>query len=297
MRQVQIITDSCSDLNGELLEKYGIDYAQMRTVYQGKETPASLLWENASPKEFYGIMRAGERITTTQVPVGEFRTVFGRHLEAGKDIVYIACSSKQSGSVNTAGVVAKELQEKYPDAEIYCIDSLNACMGEGILAVEAAKLQAQGLSAKEIYERVMALRNRVNQYITVHTLEYLRKAGRVTAASSFFGNLMGVKPILISDANGVQTPICKVKGRRNSFAEIIKRANETGEGLAEQTVYIVQADCNEEELQEFVGMVETQLPHKDIVVLPIGPIIGASIGPDAIGLFVFGKEVTYTVGA
>ena len=72
MKKVKIITDSCSDLSGELLEKYGIDYARMNTVYQGKEKVASLTWEEYSPKKLYDIMRGGERITTTQVPVQEF---------------------------------------------------------------------------------------------------------------------------------------------------------------------------------------------------------------------------------
>lgn len=297
MRPVQIITDSCSDLNGELLSRYGIAYAQMRKVYRGEETPASLLWEDITPAEFYARMRNGERITTTQVPVGEFRKVFGSYLEQGMDLVYIACSSKQSGSVGTATVLAKELMQAYPGAEIYCVDSLNASIGEGMLAIEAAKLRDAGKPAKEIYETLLPLRNRVNQYITVHSLDFLRRAGRVTASASFFGNLMGVKPILISDANGTQTPIKKVKGRRNSFAELIALMKESAEDLTKQTLYLVHADCQAEELQEFRRMVEEALPCQELIVTEIGPIIGASIGPDAIGLFAFGKEVTYVVNA
>lgn len=295
MRPVQIVTDSCSDLNGELLSRYGIVYAQMRTVYQGKETPATLTWDSYSPKELYDLMRGGERVTTTQVPTEEFRKVFGELLAQGKDIVYIGCSTKQSGSVNTASVMAKELLKDCPDAEIYCIDSLNACMGEGILAIEAAKMQEKGMSAKEINDAILPLRNRVNEYITVHSLDALRKAGRVKASAAFFGNLMGVKPILISDANGVQTPIKKVKGRRNSLAEIVNLLKDSIESAEEQTVYIVHADCADEEIKELTGLVKENIPCKDVISTYIGPIIGASIGPDAIGLFAFGKEITYTV--
>ncbi len=294
MRTVQIVTDSCSDLNGELLARYGIVYAQMRTVYQGKETPATLTWDAYSPKELYDLMRGGERVTTTQVPAGEFKKVFSQLLEQGKDIVYIACSTKQSGSVNTAAVVAKELLVSYPDAEIYCIDSLNACMGEGILAIEAAKLQAKGMSAREINDAILPLRKRVNQYITVHSLDALHRAGRVKASAAFFGNLMGVKPILISDANGAQTPIKKVKGRRNSITEIVNLMKEAIEDPEEQTVYIVHADCSQEEVRELTELVKANIPCKEIISTYIGPIVGASIGPDAIGLYAFGKQVTYT---
>ena len=93
MKKVKIITDSCSDLTGELLEKYGIDYAKMNTVLDGNETPASLTWTPEDVHSFYEIMRAGKRITTTQVPVEEFNRIFTKYLDEGSDIVYIACSS------------------------------------------------------------------------------------------------------------------------------------------------------------------------------------------------------------
>ena len=126
MKQVKIITDSCSDLTPDLMEKYDIDYAQMNTVLDGKTSPASLAWTPGEVHEFYEIMRSGRRITTTQVPVEEFNRVFTKYIEAGQDIVYIACSSKQSGSVNTAHVLAEKLMKEHPERKIFCIDSLNA---------------------------------------------------------------------------------------------------------------------------------------------------------------------------
>ena len=131
----------------------------------------------------------------------------------GYDIVYIGCSSKQSGSVNTGKMIAQKLQDKYSDALIYCIDSLNASIGEGMLAIEAAKLAAQGFNAGYIQGYIMEIRKTVQQFATVHTLDHLKKAGRVSASSAFFGNLMGVKPILVADVNGAQAAYKKVKVR------------------------------------------------------------------------------------
>ena len=88
MNNIKIITDSCADLSTELLEKYDIDYAKMSTVYQGKESPALLAWENMTSKEFYDILRGSERITTTQVPVQEFKRIFKEYLDKGYDIIY-----------------------------------------------------------------------------------------------------------------------------------------------------------------------------------------------------------------
>ena len=295
MRNVKIITDSCADLTGAQLEAYSIDYAKMSTIEDGKEAPALLTWAPAEAHRLYETIRGGKRITTAQVSVEEFHRIFTQYLEEGCDIVYIACSSKQSGSVNTGFVTAKKLLEGYPDAAIYCIDSLNASCGEGMLAIEAAKLAAQGKSAKEVYDHIMSIRKNVQQYVTVHTLEHLKKAGRVSASSAFFGNLMGVKPILISDVNGTQTPIKKVKGRKNSLQELVNQLKENIIDPENQTIYLAHADCQPAEVEELKQMLRAAIPCKDLAVGYIGPIIGASIGPDAFGVWAFGKAVTYAV--
>lgn len=292
---IKILVDSCADVSEELIKQYNLDYARMNTVYNSKETPASLTWEFYSPRELYDIMRHGERVTTTQVPVEEFNRVFKLYLQQGYDIIYIGCSTKQSGSVNTGTLVAKQLLAEYPDRKIACIDSLNACIGEGMLGILASELNAAGKSFEEIVETVLASRNRVNQCVTVHSLDALKRAGRVKASKAFFGNLMGVKPCLISDADGEQTPIRKAKGRIGSFKEIVNMLAETIEDAENQYVYLAHADCSEEEIETLKQMITDSIKCKGIITVYIGPIIGASIGPDAIGIWAFGKEVTYRV--
>lgn len=296
MKKIKILTDSCSDLDGALLEKYDIDYAKMNTVFQGKETPASLTWEHYTPKKLYDTIRSGEMVTTTQVPMQEYMRVFKKYLNEGFDIIYIGCSTKQSGSVNTAIMVSKDLCEEYPDARITCIDSLNACVGEGMLAIRAAELAGSGKDYDEIVNEVMNARNHVNEYCTVHSLDTLRRAGRVKAGSAYFGNLMSIKPILIADADGEQTPIKKAHGRAKSLREIVSLLAESIENPEEQTVYIAHADCDEKEVDLVKQLISESINCKDIYTVYIGPIIGASIGPSAISIFGFGKEVTYRVG-
>lgn len=293
MRPVKIITDSCADLNKKLLEKYNIDYAQMSTVYQGVESPALLTWTEQDAHELYELIRAGERITTAQVSVEEFTNVFEKYLHDGYNIVYIGCSSKQSGSVNTGRLTADKLLQHYPEAEIYCIDSLNATIGEGMLAIEAAKLAARGKSAAEIAEKITAIRKTVLQFATVHSLDTLKRAGRVSATSAFFGNLMGVKPILTSDANGVQTAFKKVKGRNAAIRECVELIKKNIIDAEKQTIYLWHSDCDREELEEVRKLVTSELCCHEVEIGSIGPIIGASVGPDVIALFAFGKEVTF----
>ena len=292
MKTVQILTDSCSDLPCALRERYGIDYVRMKTVYQGKEQWASLDYAYYTPRQLYDIMRAGNRVLTTQVPTEEFERVFGDYLAKGYDIVYIGCSLKQSGSVNTGTVVAKKLLAGYPDRSIFCIDSMNACIGEGMLAIRAATLRDEGLDAQAIAEQIKAERKTVNEYVTVHSLDALRRAGRVKASSAFLGNLFGVKPILIADAEGYQTPIKKVKGRENSLRELVSLLQNSIKEPEQQCIYIVHADC-EADAEKLREIVREKIPCREIFVGYIGPIIGASVGPDAIGVFAFGKEIDY----
>lgn len=293
MNKVKIITDSCSDLSEELLKEYDIDYAKMNTVYEGKNSPAILEWKPEDVHAFYEIMRAGKRITTTQVPFDEFNTLFTKYLSQGYDIVYIACSSKQSGSVNTAQVLANKLNETYPNNKIICIDSLNSSFSEGILSIEAAKLAKEGKSVDEVAEWVISNRKNIHEFCTVHSLDALHRAGRVKASAAFFGNLMGVKPIIVSDYNGEQAAFKKVKGRATSLKEIVKLLKEVLINPENQTIYVSHADCNKEEVDEVVNLIKNEIPHKDICIGFIGPIIGASIGPDAISVYGFGKPVEF----
>ena len=296
MRKVKVIADSCADLNVEQLNKYGIAFAKMSTSCDGVESVATLTWTEDEVHEHYNKMRDGKRIITAQVSVEEFQRVFEEYLMQNMDIVYIGCSSKQSGSVNTGFVTAKKLMEKYEGSTIICIDSLNASMGEGMLAIEAAKLANDGVSATEIEAHILAIRKKVNQYVTVHSLDALKRAGRVKGSAAFFGNLMGVKPIIIADANGDQAAYKKVKGRQKSFEEIVAMLKASIIEPEKQTIYMTHADCAKEEIDGLVELIRKEIHCLDVEVGYIGPIIGASIGPDAVGIWGFGQEVTYKIG-
>ena len=296
MRKVKVIADSCADLNVEQLNKYGIAFAKMSTSCDGVESVATLTWTEDEVHALYNKMRDGKRIITAQVSVEEFGRIFEEYLKQNMDIVYIGCSSKQSGSVNTGFVTAKKLMEKYEGSKIICIDSLNASMGEGMLAIEAAKMANDGASVTEIEAHILSIRKKVNQYVTVHSLDALKRAGRVKGSAAFFGNLMGVKPIIIADANGDQAAYKKVKGRQKSFEEIVALLKASMIEPEKQVVYLTHADCAKEEIDGLVELIRKEISCLDVEVGFIGPIIGASIGPDAVGIWGFGQEVTYKIG-
>ena len=117
-----------------------------------------------------------------------------------------------------------------------------------MLAMEAAKMAINGATATEIEAHVLAIRKKVNQYVTVHSLDALKRAGRVKGSAAFFGNLMGVKPIIIADANGDQAAYKKVKGRQKSFEEIVALMKASIVEPENQVVNLTHADCAKEEI-------------------------------------------------
>ncbi len=293
MNKVKIITDSCADMDKAMREKYDIDYARMSIMWSGEEKYASTDWDLYTVKEFYDAMRSGIRITTMQVSAQEFERVFTMYLEQGYDIVYVACSSALSGSYNMGQVVAKQLAEKYPDRKILCVDPKNSCGGEAIVTIEAAKLAAQGLSADEVAQKTASLAEKSMQFCTVGSLTYLKRAGRVKASTAFFGNLFGVKPILISNDKGENEAVKKVKGRKNALDECVDmlKASFVDAELpaSEQTVFVMHADC-EADAEYLAEQVKAKIAPKDVYIGVVGPIIGASAGPDTVALYAFGNR-------
>ncbi len=294
MRNYAIIGDSTCDLNKNLREQLGVDYVQMNYVLDGKEYPASLDWEGLSAKEFYDQMRAGKRITTTQVPAESYLKKFQEYLDQDMDVLYISCSSALSGSVNTARVIARDLLEKNPEAKIICVDALNSSFGQGIEIMWASKMRSEGTPIEEVAEFLEKNRNCVNQSAFVEKLEYLKRAGRVTASSAFFGNLIGIKPLLISDAKGQNFAIKKVKGMQKTMEEAVALVKERIIEAEDQIIYISHADSKEN--AETIGeMVKEATGCKGIFIDYMGPIVGASVGPGTMGIYYVGQEET-TVG-
>lgn len=291
MRDYIILTDSTSDLNQELRRKYNIDYVAMNITYDDKELKASLDWEEYSAKELYDIMRNGKRIKTTQVPYTVFQEKFLDCAKNDKDIIYISCSSALSGSVNIARTVKDEVLEQFPNIKINIIDSLISSLGQGSMVIKAAQMCEEGKTIDEITSYLEENRLTYQQVATVESLDYLRRAGRVKATKAFFGNLFGVKPIIISDAIGQNYAFKKVKGRRASLLYLVEYLKENIKDSKDQIIYISHADSIED--AQFVKEhIEREIECKEVFIDYIGPIVGASVGPGTISVYYRGDKVT-----
>ncbi|MCR5349198.1 MAG: DegV family protein [Bacilli bacterium] len=292
MPKFKIFIDSTGDLPKELRDEYDIDYCPMVVTVDEKEVVASLDYDQGySLKAFYDVMRQGRRIFTSQVPDHVFVEKFTEALDKGEDVLYIGCSSALSASVLAAEKVAVTLREEFPKRKLVVFDSKIACLGQGLMAVFASRLRKEGKSLDEVVAWLEENMFKFNQFATVESLSYLKRAGRVSATSAFFGNIFGVKPILISDRKGQNLAVEKVKGTKPSLLYLAKAIVEAAEDTEGKDIFIGHADnlAGAEFVQSEIAKLA---PKAKTYIGPIGPIVGASTGPGTIGVFVFGKEVT-----
>lgn len=291
MKPIKIFTDSCSDMiekTRKALDVISIDF----TIYSDRKEITADPWKAIQPSELYDSLRMGNRIYTLPATEYEIRNKFKKYVK-DYDILYVAACEKQSTTIVKARRVAEELMSSDPNYRIEIVDSLNASIGESMVTMEACRLRDEGLKMEEIIEKLLPIRNRVIQFATVDTLTYLSKANKINARTAALGNLLRIKPILISDADGNQTSMKSIKGKENSLNEIVKLFMENVENPENQIVTIIHGD--EFESAEIVEqkLIDSGLKCKSIEKFCVGPVVGITTGPGMVGIFGFGKEVTY----
>lgn len=291
MRKFAIVTDTACDLEKPFRDKYDVKVLPMHLIIEGKDVLADLEWAPYTAKEYYDMLRNGAKITTAQVSNVDFKNTFTSLVKDGYDVIYIACSSGLSAGVKASVVVKDEVLKEYPEAKIYCIDSLRSCSALGILILTACEMREEGKSVDEVADWLEKNKLTANLDATVDKLIYLRRAGRVSAASSFFGGLLNIKPIIIEDGLGHNFAFEKVKGRKQSLQRLADRFAERVIDVPYQKIFINHGDCIED-AETLKQMILEKLGDKkiDIHIAYVGPIIGTSSGPGMICVNYFGKE-------
>ncbi len=226
--------------------------------------------------------------STVQINNTEFVDYFEPFLKEGLDILYIAFSSGLSGTYQASAIAKDELKYKYPDRKIFIFDSLCASMGEGLFVYYAAKLRQKGESIENVYEWLETNVLKVNQWFTVNDLFHLKKGGRVSTAAAVFGTVLGIKPVLHVDNAGKLIPVEKVRGRKASLDNLVKKYEELAINPKEQIVFISHGDCEEE--AKYVGDAIKKFGCKEVCIGQIGAVIGSHSGPGTIALFFMGKN-------
>jgi DegV family protein with EDD domain len=288
---VAVVSDTTGYLPRELVEE-----AEVRLV------SLYVNWEDGSEREadmpnfdaFYTRLRAAEQLPTTSQPsIGDFLEVYEPLIEEGRDIVSIHISGGISGTVDAARQAAERVAEKGAADRITVIDSETACGGLGLVTLAAARAAQAGAGAAVVAERAQEARRQFKMWFAVDTLEYLRRGGRIGAASAWLGSALKIKPILTLDKE--ITPIERVRTgarARRRLADYIEQHRDDGADL-----WVVQHIQAPDEAASLISHAEETMGTPPLWVSEIGPVIGAHVGPGLLGIGGLASEMLEKVPA
>ena len=283
---------STADLSREHFEKRGISFICFHFELDG--TPyMDDLGKSIPFDEFYQRMTDGADTKTSQINVEEYCEYFEHFLQEGKDILHLTLSSGISGSVNSARIAQGMLREKYPERNIFIVDSLAASSGYGLLMDKLADLRDEGKSIDEVREWAEENKKKLQHWFFSTDLTFYVKGGRVSKTAGFIGNVMNICPLLNVNFEGKLIPRQKVRTKKKVIAEIVDRMEQNAEnGLDyDGKCYISNSAC-EEDAKAVAELVEARFPKLNgkVEINSIGTTIGSHTGPGTVALFFWGKE-------
>ena len=288
MRYYTIVTDSSCDLPAPLLEKMGIRVVPLAVNLDGKTYFNYPDGRAIGFEEYYAQLRSGKQATTSAVNMSLFRTVMEAELIAGHDVLYLGFSSGLSGTFNAGAMAARELQEEYPEFELIAVDTLCACMGQGLMVYLAALEKAGGKSMHEVRDFVEAQKLHICHWYTVDDLQHLKRGGRIGGTTARLGTMLNIKPVMNMDNEGKLAAVSKARGRAAALRALVDKMGEQAIEPEKQTVFIAHADCYDD-AHKVAEMVHERFGSKSLINY-IGPVIGAHAGPGTVALFFVGKE-------
>lgn len=286
MREFVISVNSTVDLPKEWLEERNVQVIPLKYTIDG-ETYTDM--QGLTGKEFFAKLREGHMSVTSQVNPEEAKEILEPFLKEGKDILHLGFSSGLSGTFNSMRIAGEELAEEYPEAKIIIIDTLCACLGEGLLLYKVLELKEEGKNIDEISRWVEENKLHICHNVTVDDLNHLHRGGRVSKATAIVGTMVQIKPIIHVDNEGKLQVIAKERGRKKSLNKIVDMAAAQSKGWKNEMVMITHGDCIED--AEYVaGLAKEKLGAKEVLINNIGTVIGSHTGPGVVAIFFMGNE-------
>jgi DegV family protein with EDD domain len=273
---VAVVTDTTSYLPPELIERYGIEVVDLYIVFEGERTERES--SITDYPAFFEELRSAETLPTTSQPsVGDFMSTYEPLLAAGHDIVSIHISAGLSGTADSARQAAQSIEG---GDRIKVIDSTTAAGGLGILVLSAAHAAQQGATSEEIEKVAAAAREDLKMWFAIDTLEFLKRGGRIGAASAWIGSTLKVKPILTVESE--MTPVERVRTSKRMFERMVDYARQRHEDGHDG--WVVQHIAAPEQAEELVSRCSEIFGKKPLFVSEIGPVLSAHTGPGLLGV-------------
>lgn len=284
-----ILTDSSADLSADMAQKLSVEVLPLGFVLDNQTYRNYPDNREMDPHVFYDRLRAGDVATTTALNVAEYTEALEPLLQAGKDVLVLAFSSGLSTTYNSSRLAVEELSAKYPERKLYTVDTLCASLGQGLLVWYAARERDRGHSIEEVRDWLEDHRLNVCHQFTVDDLYFLKRGGRISAATAVVGSMLQIKPVLHVDDEGHLINIGKVRGRQAALKALVDRMEETALDSGSLTVFISHGDCLED-AQIVADMVKKRFGVEEVYINYVGPVIGAHSGPGTVALFYAGTE-------
>ena len=207
----------------------------------------------------------------------------------GEDILVLAFSSGLSTTYQSAVIASQELAEIYPERTIQVIDSLCASMGQGLLLYYTCKKRDSGLSLEDLTAWCEETKGKLCHWFTVNDLMYLKRGGRVSAATALVGTMLQIKPVMHVDDEGHLIKVFTTRGRKASLDALAKKLGETGLSGQNDTVFISHGDCKEDAFY-LAEKLKAEYGVKEVVLHYVGAVIGSHSGPGTVALFFLGEH-------
>ncbi len=283
MNDYIICMDASGDIIREIAQENGIEFVPMEYSLGEEMRTSHGCEDEAVLKRFYDGQRGGDLTRTSQISPFMYEEYFAKFLKEGKSVLYFCLSSGLSATYEGSMLAARNLKEAYPDREVLPVDTLAATGGMGILAELAIENRKKGMSLRENFDAVSALVPKLRHFFMVQDLMYLKRGGRVSAATAIVGSALNIKPILKIDENGKLVTIDKKRGNKAAMTALFAYFKENYNPELCRTIYICDADTPELE------KVREEAADVAIRRTMLSPIIGAHTGPGMLSMILIGK--------
>ena len=280
-KRVLICSDSTTDLNHELIEKYGIETLRLSVSLGGKSYTDGL---DMTPDMIYNHYEAHKELPKTAAPnIAAFCSFFEEKTNAGNAVVFFTISSEMSSTYNNARLAAAN----YPD--VYVVDTRNLSTGGGLLVVAAAEMAKAGMAASDIAKECMALTDKVDASFVIDNLEFLHKGGRCSAVAALAAGVLQLKPC-ITVRGGKMGVAKKYRGK---FDRVLGQyvADRIGDASDIDTtrVFVTHAGCDPEIVEQCVAKVKSLANWGEVHVTRAGCTVSAHCGRNTLGVLFMHK--------
>src|SRR5436305_15101076 len=279
MSRVAVVTDTTGYLPGELGRAHGVHLVSLYVNFGGERTVREA--DITDYDRFYDELRDADALPTTSQPaVGDFLAVYEPLLGDGCDILSIHISAGLSGTCDAARQAVETLERGGQDGRVRVFDSATGAGGIALVALAAAKAARDGSDLDAVEAAAREAREQLKIWFAIDTLEYLRRGGRIGAASAWIGSTLKIKPILTVESE--MTPIERVRTSARAFDRMVDYARQRHEAGADG--WVVQHIQSDEQGRELTNRCREIFESEPAFYSEIGPVLAVHTGPGLLGV-------------